>query len=716
MTRTASPLRERRPIRLDQIIGRSPQNCRKAIVGDAQKDDLAGLVASMLALEAATGEPLIQPLIVSPVPGPLLKWHVHDGGRRWQALGDLVAAGSFKPDRLVDCMVLEGDDEAIAREVSLFANSLRRDLHPVEQCDAFEALRAAGVAAERIAQDFALPLRIVRQRLRLTKLSPAVRAAWRDGRMSTDQAQAFAANDSHEAQDELLERIDRTLAQHSPHNIRTEMLHAAKAHTFDTREALYVGVDAYVAAGGRIEEDLFADVPLMFDDALLKRLARETMMRAGEAIIAAEGWGFCFAVADVAPGCHAWKRIDPEYTAAEVARLEEFDLEPTPEDEAEGEALEIRALMREKPARRATAGILVDIGPDGSLVVKRGVFAPPPAKDASPAAETPRRDPERSVASPCPPAKPPKPADPIEAAAGGLGIVRAILDDTVGRALVAIVSVRPDLALMFAVARFGGTYAPEQLEREFGIGPETFGGPSKRDGVLGRLDGKGFDVALSLCADVPLADLTIAFAAIAARSIRLQRHAPVSGFSAIVRAFARRGAALGPAFRAAFDADRYFEAASRAACLAALDAMATSLVDRQAKKPVLAALAAADAKAKGWLPYPLDGWARIEADSAEAQIDAPIAPAMPLAQAMGHAIDADELRREIGLLTFLTMNVEERPGGVVSPNAICSAYRNAQVADPYTSPQVCDALFELGMEEEAAIGGGIVFVGYWLKP
>ena len=686
MTRTAMLQRERRPVPLHLITGRSPQNCRKAIVDD----DRAGLVASMLALDAATGEPLIQPLIVSPVSGPLLKWHVHDGGRRWQALGDIVAAGAFKSDRLIDCMVLEGDDEAIAREVSLFANSLRRDLHPVEQCDAFEALRAAGVEAERIAQDFALPLRTVRQRLRLTRLSPAVRAAWRDGRMSTDQAQAFAANDSHEAQDELLERIDRTLAQHSPHNIRTEMLHAAKAQSFDTREALYVGVDAYVAAGGRIEEDLFADVPLMFDEALLKRLARETMMAAGEAILTAEGYCFCFAVADVDPGCRWWKRIAADYTAAEAARLDDPDLDPM----VEAQAIETRGLMRLRPALRAAAGILVDISPDGRLVVDRGLLAPPPAKDAPAAAETPRREPEKAALPAKTPAKPPKPADPIEAAASGIGIVRAILDDTVGKALVAIVSARPDLALMFAVARFGGSYAPEQLEREFGIGPERFAGPSKRDGVLGRLDGKGFDVAVTLCADVPLADLTVAFAAIAARSIRLQRHAPLSGFAPVVSTFARRGAALGPAFRAAFDADRYFEAASKAACLAALDAMATPHVDRQAKKPVLAALAAGDAKAKGWLPFPLDGWAKLEADSPEAH-DEPAAPAKPLAQAMGEAIDADEARQILELLVFLTIHLEESAGDFIASVDLYAAYRDV-VNDPLGEGRFVDELFELG--------------------
>ncbi len=594
---------------------------------------------------------------------------------------------------------------------------------PSEQCDAFEALRAAGVDVERIAADFALPVRTVRQRLRLTKLSPAVRAAWRDHGWPFDCATAFTTGDaSYEQQDALLQEILGGQRGLHPATIRVNLMHSTKAVAFDTREARYVGLDAYVAAGGRVEEDLFADVPLIFDEALLKRLARDKMMAAGEAILFTEGYAFCRAMEDVENATwQHWERIEFEYTEAEQARLDGIEEETDAlfdgsDDvaqsrlEAEADAIDARAYARvATPELRAKTGILVAIDPAGAFAVERGLFAPAPAKDAPAAADPPRRG---AAPSPAPAsAKSPKPADPVEAAAGGMGMIRTILDDTVAKALVVIVGTRPDLALMFAVARFGGSYAPDRLEREFGLHPERFGaGPSKRDGVLGRLDGQGFETAISAVADVPLADLTASFAAIAARSIRLARHATLAGFEPVMRAFARRGAALGPAFRAAFDAERYFAAATRAACLAALEAMATDNVERGAKKPVLAALAAADAKRKGWLPCPLAEWAALETDSAEASGEEPATPAPPLAQAMGAAIDADEARRVLDLLVFLTIRLEESAGDVISCLDLYEAYR-VDVDTPFGEGRFVDELFELGCLRADGRGvGDVAFV------
>lgn len=718
----AAPIqRERRPIPLNCLVGRSPQNCRQ---GDGADDDVEGLAASIAALAATTGEGLINPLLVGPAPGAALRWHVHAGGRRLAAMRRLVDAGTFAPDRPVDCIVFGNtfDEREIAREISLVENTMRRDLHPVEQCDAFEALCAHGLEVERIAADFALPVRQVRQRLRLTKLSPRVRDLWRAGRMNVEQAQAFAIGQSHAAQDELLDRIERTLPAHHPANIRTELLHAAKAVPFHTREALYVGLDAYVAAGGHAVEDLFADVPLIFDEALLKRLAREQMMREGEAILQAEGWSFCYALEDVAAP-FTWERIKPELTGDERARLDAIQDEgealangddPATQAalerlEAEEHAIEARGFTRAAtPARRAKAGILVAIDHKGCFTAERGVVEPDDRQPAE--APTPHRP--VAPATPAPePTKPAKPADPIEAAAGGLGQVRAILDETVGKALVEVVSARPDLALMFAVARFGGTFSPDTLERDFGMAPAnySYGKPSTREGLLGRLDAKSFVDAIALCADTPLGDLTVAFAAIAARSIRLDKHSPLSGLAPVARAFARRGATLGPAFRAAFDAERYFDAASKAACLAALEAMAVPAVDKSAKKPALAAQAAAAAKAQGWLPFPLADWAGVEASSPEAYVDDDEAPAAPppttLAQAMGGAIADDELRREIGLLTFLTLHIGPVEGRSVRCADLFSAYRNNTAAGSiYGRDDFNVAMWALGFDENITAG------------
>ncbi len=164
-----------------------------------------------------------------------------------------------------------------------------------------------------------------------------------------------------------------------------------------------------------------------------------------------------------------------EYIEAEQARLAEIEgTRLSDQDaglEAEAAAIDARAYARAgTPELRAKVGILVAIDPEGTLAVERGLFAPPVVEAPQAAADPPRRQGRGFVGS-------------------GPGTGQAANDRRLGRgrrqrhghdphdprgaqALVAIVSTRPDLALMFAVARFGGRHAPDRLEREFGLHPE----------------------------------------------------------------------------------------------------------------------------------------------------------------------------------------------------------------------------------------------------
>jgi ParB family chromosome partitioning protein len=67
-----------------------------------------------------------------------------------------------------------------------------RQLHPVDQYEAFARLEEQGKTREEIAQQYGLTEKEVRQALALGRLSPEfVRDAWRKGEIKTEAAQAF---------------------------------------------------------------------------------------------------------------------------------------------------------------------------------------------------------------------------------------------------------------------------------------------------------------------------------------------------------------------------------------------------------------------------------------------------------------------------------------------------------------------------------------------
>lgn len=69
----------------------------------------------------------------------------------------------------------EGVDRA---EASLAENVVRQDMHPADQSEEFHALHQGGTGTEEIAARFGVSAHTVRQRLRLTSVSPALIQAY----------------------------------------------------------------------------------------------------------------------------------------------------------------------------------------------------------------------------------------------------------------------------------------------------------------------------------------------------------------------------------------------------------------------------------------------------------------------------------------------------------------------------------------------------------
>lgn len=215
--------------------------------------------------------------------------------------------------------------------------------------------------------------------------------------MTLEQLMAFTVSEDHARQVQVWEAI-RDSWQKEPWQIR-RMLTETTVRASDKR-VLFVGIDAYEAAGGIILRDLFQsdEGGWLQDVGLLDRLVAEKL-RAEADRIGAEGWKWVDASLSVPYGVtHGMREIvgtpidmteEEQATRAglqaELDRLTEQyeDADELPDEidqrlgeiEAALEALDNRP-MRYDPADIAMAGVFVTIDSDGSLIADRGYVRP----------------------------------------------------------------------------------------------------------------------------------------------------------------------------------------------------------------------------------------------------------------------------------------------------------------------------------------------------
>lgn len=140
----------------------SPRNVRRK----DRKADIEALAASI----ASRG--LLQNLCVVPAEGE--RFEVDAGGRRLQAVKLLAKTGVIARDLPVACNIIARED---GQEVSLMENIQRVAMNAMDEVDAFAALVADGLAADKVARRFGVTRRHVDQRLALAGLSPRIKSA-----------------------------------------------------------------------------------------------------------------------------------------------------------------------------------------------------------------------------------------------------------------------------------------------------------------------------------------------------------------------------------------------------------------------------------------------------------------------------------------------------------------------------------------------------------
>ncbi|MGY3333692.1 ParB-like chromosome segregation protein Spo0J [Mesorhizobium sp. USDA 4775] len=211
------------------------------------------------------------------------------GGRRYLALGILIKQKRLAKNEPIPCIVNRGQ-ETSAEEDSLAENLRRADLHPLDQFRAFKTLSDQGLDPDEIGARFFVSPATVRRRLRLASISPKLLDLYEKDEIRLEQLMAFSISDDHARQEQVWERISSSHTQ-EPYYIRRLLTETTVQA--DDRRAVYVGAEAYEAAGGIILRDLFEqDSGGWFQDAaLLEQLVFDRLKVDAEAIAPKAGNG-----------------------------------------------------------------------------------------------------------------------------------------------------------------------------------------------------------------------------------------------------------------------------------------------------------------------------------------------------------------------------------------------------------------------------------------
>lgn len=321
------------------------------------------------------------------------RYEIPAGGRRYRALELLVKRRRLAKDAPIPCVVRAADSDILAEDDSFAENAMREALHPLDQFRAMQAMVDKGDDVEAIAAHHFTTPAVVRQRLKLAAVSPALHDIYGEDGMTLDQLMAFTVADDHQRQEEVWAQLDHSFNK-SPGFIRQKLTEDSVRVT--DKRAAFVGVDAYVAAGGGVVRDLFeADGGgWLTDPALLDRLVDERLKAEGTRILA-EGWKWVTTSIDLpwdaTRDLRAIDRTEVPMTDDDQARVAALEAESgalceqwsdSPDVPAEVHAridaidAELGALVDRplvfNPAEMGRAGAFVSIDRDGSVRIERG--------------------------------------------------------------------------------------------------------------------------------------------------------------------------------------------------------------------------------------------------------------------------------------------------------------------------------------------------------
>ncbi|MGJ8530520.1 ParB/RepB/Spo0J family partition protein, partial [Maritalea sp.] len=205
------------------------------------------------------------------------------GGRRFGSLELHVKEGNMSAERPIPCLVRTEEEST---ELSLIENLTQKSMHPADTCAGFLTLQKDGATIEDIAARFGYTVTRVKQYLRLAQLNATLLKHFRANRLTMDQAMAYCATPDKRLQLSVFRSLGDNLSA-SVHSIRRH-IEDSKVRS-DTGLAKFVGIDAYVQAGGTYWDDLFTGVKLLNDMSILVTLADEKLAAVADSL-KLEGW------------------------------------------------------------------------------------------------------------------------------------------------------------------------------------------------------------------------------------------------------------------------------------------------------------------------------------------------------------------------------------------------------------------------------------------
>lgn len=256
-----------------RLLSLSPLNVRKT----TDEKALAKLAANI------EQNGLLQNLVVYKDPKNKDGYLVVAGGRRLAALRMANADAGL----LIPCKVVSMEE---AEEISLAENYHREPMHPADEFEAFQHLVTKNKRTPlEVAQRFGVDELHVKRMLKLANVSPAILKMFRENdAMTLDQVMALAVTDDHDRQLKVWNGA-RSHWQQEPKALRDAMT-AGRIST-KTNLGKFVGVEAYEAAGGAPESDLFSDEVFLPDAGLVNKLASEKLEKRA-AQLRKQGWSW----------------------------------------------------------------------------------------------------------------------------------------------------------------------------------------------------------------------------------------------------------------------------------------------------------------------------------------------------------------------------------------------------------------------------------------
>lgn len=222
----------------------------------------------------------------------------HDGtigivggeGRR-RGTGILVLRGVVDADTpFVPVKVLPVE---LAVAASMIENGRRKNMHPAEQIIGFRTLQQEGKTPSQIGALMGFHPRHVQRCLKLANLAPTLLDALARDELELEQCEALTLADSHERQMQIWADAK------AQWNGRTPVAQTLRKMATDDKMPLshpmfvFVGEDAYTAAGGELTADLFSDKDSTFADATLVRSLLDGKLTVLAARLKQEqGWGW----------------------------------------------------------------------------------------------------------------------------------------------------------------------------------------------------------------------------------------------------------------------------------------------------------------------------------------------------------------------------------------------------------------------------------------